>query len=201
MDFPCSRIHNTSEYTKTVRCVLIHPIWLTDEMPHCTSADKAGVVLKLSAGHHWWRVSYKTKLCWKMLRSSIQTGQIGWKNNHLAAKSLTVPISSQREYNKNYLSLGENVDKSVFSDCSDKWRLNKAEDWLPSFLLHSKQKVSPLAPATKSVDIKISFNAARLQIVPSLELHYTNNRLLLLAEHTQNGPRVTTAQSPGSFLH
>lgn len=72
---------------------------------------------------------------------------------------------------------GRNVEKSVFFSLFWEAKTEQSRT-LTSFL--------PTL-ATKSVDNKISFNAAQLQIVSSLELHYTNNHLLLLSERTQNG--------------
>lgn len=39
-------------------CAEAAPIWLTDKMPHCTSADEATKVVLLSVEHHWWCISH-----------------------------------------------------------------------------------------------------------------------------------------------
>lgn len=55
------------------------------------------------------------------------------------------------------------------------WKSKRSMSFLPSFLaLHKLPSVEPPATATKSVDIKISFNMAWLPFVAVLELYYTN---------------------------
>ncbi|KAM3616898.1 uncharacterized protein V6R79_025710 [Siganus canaliculatus] len=51
--------------------------------------------------------------------------------------------------------------------------------------------------STQSVDIQISFIGVRLHFLPLPAPHYTNNRLLLLSERSQNGLDDSSTKSCG----